>query len=319
MLTEKREVFYPFEYQEPYDYWLKQNQAHWLHTEIPMSSDLLDWDHNLTENERAVVGNILKGFTQVETLVNEYWGRKITRWFPKHEIIMMATSFSNMETIHAKAYNYLNESLGLEEYEAYLAEPTVAAKLNYVIDVPGKTKEQIAKSLAVFSAFTEGVALFSSFAVLMNFSRFNKLKGVGQIVAFSVRDESMHSEGGCWLFRKFIEENPEIWTDELKSSLYQAARDTIELEQNFINMAFAGGPIEGLDTFDLLEFIKHRANAKLSELTLKPLWEVDIQAVERMDWFEFFTMGEEHQDFFAQRVSSYSKGHMNWDPVYLFE
>ena len=175
----------------------------------------------------------------------------------------------------------------------------------------------MARSLAVFSAFTEGVALFSSFAILLNFSRFNKLKGVGQIISFSIRDESMHSEAGCWLFREFIKENPELWTDGLKKEIYEAARLTVSLEDDFIDAVFENGAIEGLDPKDLKAFIRNRANVKLGDLGLKTNWKnIDQDALKRMDWFDYLSTGIESQDFFAQRVSTYSKGTMDTDKMF---
>lgn len=222
-------------------------------------------------------------------------------------------------TIHIKAYSYLNESLGIEDYEAFLYEPTAKAKIDRLLDVKGFKKEDIAKSLAVFSAFTEGVSLFSSFAILLSFSRFNKLKGVGQIINFSVKDESMHSEAGCWLFRTFIAENPDILTDELKKELYQAGRDTYTLEENFIDKAFELGDIEGLTAYDLKNFIKNRVNVKLGDIGLKPNYEdIDQESLKRMEWFDFMTVGVAHVDFFASRVTDYSKATITkdeWDEL----
>ncbi|MEM4379613.1 MAG: ribonucleotide-diphosphate reductase subunit beta [Thermoplasmatales archaeon] len=314
----RREVFAPFEYEEAYNYWLKQQNAHWLHTEVSMATDIQDWRFNLSESEKSVVGNTLKGFTQTEVIINDYWATKITRWFPKPELAMMSSAFSNMETIHMKAYAYLNESLGLTDFSAFMQEPTAKAKIDNLIETKGNSKADIAKSLAVFSGFAEGVQLFSSFAILMNFSRFNKLKGVGQIVAFSVRDESLHSEAGCWLFRKFIEENPEIWTDELKKEIYDAARTVVSLEDSFIDRVFELGEIEGLNPQDLKNYIRARTNTKLNDLGLKNNWKnVDKESVYRItEWFDFMTVGVQHTDFFALRVVDYSKGLINWDNMY---
>lgn len=317
-LMVKRDVFMPFEYVWAYDYWLKQQNVHWLHTEISMAADIQDWKSILTESEKEVVGSILKGFTQTEVIINDYWATKISKWFPKPEIAMMSSAFSNMETIHMKAYAYLNESLGLDDFSAFIQEPTTKAKIDNLIETNGKTKQDIAKSIAVFSGFAEGVQLFSSFAILMNFSRFNKLKGVGQIVAFSVRDESMHSEAGCKLFREFIKENKDIWNDDLKKEIYEAARNAVQLEDNFIDNAFKLGKIDGVDPYDLKAYIRARANTKLNDLGLKNNWKnLDKEAVYRIsEWFDFMTVGVEHADFFSNRVSTYSKGNINWDEMY---
>lgn len=213
-LLTKRQVYKPFEYERAYQFWELQQQSHWLHTEISMSSDIQDWKENITPTEKHLIGTILKGFTQAELVIgNDYWSKRITKWFKKPEIQIMASAFASMETVHAVSYAYLNDSLGLDDYQAFLSEPSAKAKIDRIMEVKGSGVQDIAKSLAVFSAFNEGVSLFSSFAILLNFSRFNKLKGLGQIIAFSIKDESLHSEAGCWLFRTLIEENKEIWTD----------------------------------------------------------------------------------------------------------
>lgn len=317
MLLDGRITYKPFLYDKAHDYWLKQQQAHWLPSEVQMASDIQDWAENLTPQEKQVVGGVLKGFIQTELVVNDYWTTKIGKWFPHPEVVMMGTSFGNMETVHTIGYAYLNDSLGLTEYDAFLQEPTAKAKIDRLLDVKGNDKHDIARSLAIFSAFTEGVSLFSSFAILFNFSRWNKLKGVGQIISWSVRDESLHSEAGCWLFREFIKEYPEVWTDEVKKSVYEAARTTIELEDDFIDKVFQGCKIEGIDAKDIKQFIRYRANTKLGELGLKMNWKnIDQEAIKRMAWFDLMTAGVEHTDFFAQKVTSYSKGHVDFSNIW---
>jgi ribonucleoside-diphosphate reductase beta chain len=316
-LLDPRAAYAPFEYDKAFNYWELQQQSHWLHTEISMASDINDWKINLTDAEKNVIGHILKGFTQSEVFIQEYWSQMVANWFKKPEIQMMSASFASMESIHAVAYAYLNQSLGLEDFDAFLHEPTAKAKIDRLMGTKGKSKTDIARSLAIFSAFNEGVNLFSSFAVLLNFSRFNKLKGVGQIIAFSIKDESLHSEAGCWLFRTLIQEFPDIWKDDLKKEIYEAARLTIELEDNFINKAFSFGEIEGLTAEDLKSFIRHRANTKLEDLGLKKNWKnIDKEAIERMSWFDVLSAGASIQDFFAGRVDQYSRGTISFDNIW---
>jgi ribonucleoside-diphosphate reductase beta chain len=315
-LLQPRLSYSPFQYPEAYKYWELQQQSHWLHTEISMASDINDWKLNLTESEKNVIGHILKSFVSTEIHVEDYWQR-IAKWFKKPEIQIMSASFASFESIHAVAYAYLNQSLGLEDFETFLQEPTGKAKIDRLVNTKGKSKEEMAKSLAIFSAFTEGVNLFSSFAVLLNFSRFNKLKGVGQIIAFSIKDESLHSEAGCWLFRTLIDEFPEIMTDEVKEEIYDAARLTIELEDSFISKAFEGGEIEGLTEKDLKNFIRFRANTKLNDLGIGKIWKnIDKEALDRMEWFDTLSAGVSHSDFFASRVDSYSKGTIDFSTIW---
>jgi ribonucleoside-diphosphate reductase beta chain len=318
-ILEPRLVYKPFEYQEAADYWLKQQQAHWLHTEVPMMSDLNDWKQNLTETEKNIVGSILKGFAQTETVVNDYWSGLVTKWFRKPEIIMMATTFGAFETIHAEAYSLLNETLGLENFAEFLEDESTMAKIENLMTVRDGMEietnlHEIAKSLAIFSAFTEGVNLFSSFAVLLSFKMRNKLKGVGQIVEWSIRDESMHSEAGCWLFKTLLKENPKLKTPELEAAINEAALLSLTLELDFIDKVYELGDLEGCPKYDLVNFIKNRVNTKLGDLGYKPIISnIDMTAVERMKWFDHLSAGKQHTDFFANRVTNYSKGHLTWD------
>lgn len=317
-LLTKRQVYKPFEYERAYQFWELQQQSHWLHTEISMSSDIQDWKENITPTEKHLIGTILKGFTQAELVIgNDYWSKRITKWFKKPEIQIMASAFASMETVHAVSYAYLNDSLGLDDYQAFLSEPSAKAKIDRIMEVKGSGVQDIAKSLAVFSAFNEGVSLFSSFAILLNFSRFNKLKGLGQIIAFSIKDESLHSEAGCWLFRTLIEENKEIWTDELKKELYEAAKLTVQLEDAFIDKAFELGDVEGLTKHDMKQFIRHRCNTKLQDIKLKSIYKnIDKEALKRLEWFDVLSSGVSHSDFFASRVDSYSKGTLDFDKMW---
>jgi len=323
-LLQERIVYKPFEYQTAADYWLKQQQAHWLHTEVPMMSDINDWKQNLSKTEKNIIGSILKGFAQTETVVNDYWSGLVTKWFRKPEIIMMATTFGAFETIHAEAYSLLNEELGLDDFSEFLEDETTMAKIENLMSIRDSFDGEInwherAKSLAIFSAFTEGVNLFSSFAVLLSFKMRNKLKGVGQIVEWSIRDESLHSEAGCWLFRTLLRENPELKTQELEASINEAALLSLKLELDFINKVYELGDLEGCSKYNLTNFIKNRVNTKLGDLGYPPIiTDVDMTAVNEMKWFDALSAGKQHTDFFANRVTNYSKGHIEWDTASIF-
>lgn len=315
-LLEKRLTYAPFEYPLAHEYWLKQQMSHWLHTEIQLGSDVQDWKEQLSDSEREVIGRTLRGFVQSEVLIEDYWSTKVTRWFKKPEIQMMASSFAAMESIHAVAYAYLQETLGMQDFDAFLHEPAAKAKIDRLVGTVGKTPADIARSLAIFSAFNEGVNLFSSFAILMSFSRRNLLKGVGQIIAFSIRDESLHSEAGCWLFRTFASEFPEVITADLKDEIRAAAETTVELEDAFIDQSFALGEIPSISSEDLKAYIRFRTNTKLKDLGLKTIWRPNKDKLNNLDWFSVLSSGVELQDFFAGRVTSYAKSVADFSGVW---
>jgi ribonucleoside-diphosphate reductase beta chain len=323
-LFTERVPFKPFEFPVYYtEGWLKQAQAFWLHTEIPMQMDVKDWNENLSESEKHLVGNILLGFAQTECAVSDYWTGMVTKWFPKHEIRQMAMMFGSQETIHATAYSYLNETLGLDNFSAFLHEPAVAEKFELLTQTSAdwtpndlkknhKARIEVARSLAIFSAFSEGVSLYSSFAVLYSFQMRNLLKGIGQQMKWSVRDESLHSRMGCQLFRHMCEEFPEL-LEEAKSSIYEAAKLIIDLEHKFIDKMFEKGDLENLKKDDLKHFIIQRVNEKLGELGYNPIpggddyFEFNQNKAAQLEWFYHLTGGTTHTDFFAIRPTDYSK------------
>ena len=316
-LFDNRVEYKPFEYPEYYtEGWLKQAQAFWLHTEIPMSGDVKDWNENLTPEEKNLVGNILLGFAQTECAVSDYWTQKVVGWFPKHEIQQMAMMFGSQETIHAVAYSYLNETLGLDNFEAFLHEPATANRFDNLVGYTGTSKLGIARSLAVFSAFAEGVSLYSAFAVLYSFQLRNLLKGIGQQMKWSVRDESLHSKMGCQLFNHMCDEDPTLMMS-CKDSIKDAAETMVELEEKYIDKMFEMGDIEGIKSYDLKRFIRKRCNEKLRELgydeVTSRMFVYDKEASDNLDWFYHLTGGHTHTDFFSMRPTDYSKANEGED------
>ena len=317
-LFEERIPYKPFEYPEYYtEGWLPQMQSFWLHTEIPMQGDVKDWKENLKEHEKNLVGNILLGFAQTECAVSDYWTGMVTKWFPKHEIKQMAMAFGSQETIHATAYSYLNETLGLDDFDAFMHEPEIKEKFEYLTEVSAnwkpedldsnpKARAEVARSLAIFSAFAEGVSLYSSFAVLYSFQMRNLLKGIGQQMKWSVRDESLHSKMGCRLFRHMCEQYPDL-LDRVRPQVELAARLMVDMELKFIDKMFEMGDLENLSADDLKEFIKQIANEKLAELGYEPLFEYNKVSAANLEWFYHLTGGVTWTDFFAMRSTDYSK------------
>lgn len=315
-LTEPRHFYKPFEYPQAFEFYKNQHRAHWLADEVPLASDLNDWRLNLNESEKNLIGNILKSFAQTEVHVNDYWSSKISQWFPKPEVVAMASSFGAFEAIHAEAYARLNDELGLDNFQAFMEDEASRNKIERLLETPSETLEEKALALAIFSAFTEGVNLFSSFAILMSFQLRNMLKGTGQIVEWSVRDESLHSTAGCWLFRTLMQESPELDTVEMRNNVIEACNLSVKLEFDFIDKAFEMGEIEGLNKDQLKNFIKARANDKMKELGYNPVYnDINPALLKQMEWFGHLTSGKTHQDFFANRVTDYSKSTGDWSDL----
>jgi ribonucleoside-diphosphate reductase beta chain len=304
MLTDNRSYYRPFEYPEAYDFYRKQQLVHWTKDEIKLSQDIQDWN-TLSQGEKNVIGGILKGFTQMEILVGDYW-RRVAEWFPKPEVAMMASAFSYFESIHMDNYAMINEELGLDDFKAFLHDEKTKNKLDYFLEVPNTyDTHDVAASLAIFSAFAEGCVLFSSFAVLLSFQKENLLKGVSQIVNYSIRDENLHSIGGIYLFNTLCKEGPSTrgWVRE---DIYEAAKVTKDLEFAFIDQLFAEDSIRTLTKEQLKNFITHRINMKTKELGYDPQFYVDPTLLQEMSWFDELSSGQKFGDFFAVRVSDYT-------------
>lgn len=305
-LLEPNHVYKPFFYPWAYDAWQKQQQIHWLPEEVPLADDVKDWRHNLTDAEKSLLTQIFRFFTQADIEVNNCYMQHYSRVFGPTEVKMMLAAFSNMETIHVAAYSHLLDTVGMPEveYQAFMKYKEMKDKFDYMQQFNVNDKKEIAKTLAVFGAFTEGLQLFASFAMLLSFPRFNKMKGMGQIVTWSVRDETLHCMSIIKLFRTFIEENREIWNDELKGELYQACRTIVEHEDAFIDLAFSMGDIEGLTASDVKQYIRHIADRRLVQLGLKPNYGVEKNP---LPWIDELLNAPEMANFFEQRVTEYSK------------
>ena len=306
-LLEERNYYKPFEYPWAYEAYKEQHQMHWLPEEVPMADDVRDFREKLSENDRELVKNLFSFFTQADTNVAGGYCNLYLPTFKPPEIRMMLGSFTAMEAVHMDAYSQLLETLGLPEskYKEFLEIKAMVDKHEYLANFGMDTPREIAKSLAVFSALTEGVQLFSSFAILLNFPRQNLLKNMGQIITWSVRDESLHVESVSKLFKSFVAEHPSIWDDDLKCSIYTAAERTVQLEDNFIDVCFEKGDVKGLSAKEVKQYIRFIADRRLNGINLKGIF----GSLENpLPWLDYQLNGVEHTNFFENRASEYSKG-----------
>jgi ribonucleoside-diphosphate reductase beta chain len=232
---------------------------------------------------------------------------------------MMLAGFAAREALHIAAYSHLIETLGLPEtmYNEFLEYQEMREKHDYVLEISkqNSSKENTAKHIAVFSAFTEGMQLFSSFIMLLNFPRHGKMRGMGQIVTWSIVDETQHAESMIKLFRTYVEENREIWNDELKSELYTIAERMVVLEDRFIDLAFAMGPMADLDASDVKQYIRYITDRRLISLGLKGIMKVKKNP---LPWVEEMINAPIHTNFFENRATDYAKAaHKgSWDDVW---
>jgi ribonucleoside-diphosphate reductase beta chain len=295
----------PFRYPWAYEFWRRQQQVHWMPEEVPLGEDVKDWASKLNDHERNLLTQIFRFFTQSDVEVNDNYMERYSRVFKPTEIKMMLASFSNIETIHIAAYALLLETIGMPESEfaAFYDYQAMRDKHDYMGKFGVETDADILRTVAMFGAFTEGLQLFASFAMLMNFPRFNKMKGMGQIVTWSVRDESLHCEGMIKLFHAYAKETGAL-TDEVKADIAECCKTVVSMEDKFIDLAFEMGPVQGMTADDIKKYIRYIADWRMGQLGLPKIYGVTEHPI---PWLTAILNGVEHANFFEARATEYSK------------
>lgn len=298
-------AYKPFRYPWAFDFWQKQQQVHWLPEEVPLGEDVKDWASKLNDNERNLLTQIFRFFTQSDIEVQDNYMEKYGRVFKPTEIKMMLSAFANMETVHIAAYALLLETIGMPEAEfgAFMEYEAMRDKHDFMHKFGVDTDADICRTLAMFGGFTEGLQLFASFAMLMNFPRFNKMKGMGQIVSWSVRDESLHCEGIIKLYHAFNKETGAV-TKAVADDIVDCCKTVVGLEDKFIELAFEMGPVEGMTPDDIKQYIRYIADWRLRQLELPEVFGVQENP---LPWLQVLLSGVEHANFFEARATEYSK------------
>jgi ribonucleoside-diphosphate reductase beta chain len=299
-------AYKPFRYPWAYDFWKRQQQVHWMPEEVPLGEDCKDWATKLNDRERNLLTQIFRFFTQADVEVNDNYMERYATVFKPTEVKMMLSAFSNMETIHIAAYALLLETIGMPEsdFSAFLELEALKAKHDYMQEFGVGSNADIARTLAMFGGFTEGLQLFASFGMLMNFPRFNKMKGMGQIVSWSVRDESLHCEGIVRLYHAFNAETGAV-TPAVADDIADCCRTVVSLEDRFIDLAFEAGEVQGMTPEDIKSYIRFVADWRLRQLRLPEIY--GGRRENPLPWLQSLLSGVEHANFFEARSTEYSK------------
>lgn len=308
-----RELYKPFEYPEFEEFHTKLMSSFWHPHEVSLDSDIKDFNQNLSKDEKEIVTRILRNFVQSEIHVGCFWGDFVSDWFKKPEIQNVARFISGNESIHSFGYDYLNASLGLEEYHLLKNDKKLYARVENLINKRARTREGKLKQIALYSVFGEGVALFSSFLILFSFTRKNLLKNIGQIISWSSIDEGLHSDIGCHLFNLVKKENPELWTEEFKNEIYEICEKIVNTEIELIDRVFENVETS-ITTKELVKnFVKDKANKQLKKINLSKKYKVDKNQLKETEFFNIMVNGESQNDFFANKTTEYSRGSIVFD------
>lgn len=316
-LLEFSETYKPFHYPWAVEMTTRHEKAHWIEDEIDLSEDVTDWKGGkMTEVEKEYVTNILRLFTQSDVAVGQNYYDQFIPKFKNNEVRNMLGSFATREGIHQRAYALLNETLGLpdSEYHAFLEYSEMADKIDYMMDSDVSSMRGLGLALAK-SVMNEGVALFASFVMLLNFQRYGKMKGMGKVVEWSIRDESMHVEGIAKLFKAFCKEHPRIVDDEFKKDIYEMSRLAVKLEDKFTDLAYDMGDVEGLSKEEVKQYVRYITDRRLIQLGMKPNFKVKDNP---LPWLEWILNGADHTNFFENRVTEYEVAGTTgtWDDAY---
>jgi len=319
-LMEFSETFKPFHYPWAVELTTRHEKVHWIEDELDLSEDVADWKSGkMSTIEKEYVTNILRLFTQSDVAVGQNYFDQFIPKFKNNEVRNMLGSFATREGIHQRAYALLNETLGLSdaEYHAFLEYTEMTDKLDFMMESDPNTVKGLGLALAK-SVFNEGVALFASFVMLLNFQRFGKMKGMGKVVEWSIRDESIHVEGVAKLFKAYCAEHPKIVNDDFKKEIYEMSRVAVKLEDKFVDLAYKLGDIEGLDEKEVKQYIRYITDRRLLQLGLKTNFKVKENP---LPWLEWVLNGADHTNFFENRVTEYEVAGLSgkWDDAYETE
>ena len=319
-LLKTSETYKPFKYPWAVELSKKHEEIHWIEDEAELSEDVQDWKTKLTDSEKEFITHVLRLFTQSDVQVGENYHELLIPKFKNNEVRNMLSSFAAREAVHQRAYALLNDTLGLpdEDFHKFLEYKEMADKIDFMKEGDTNSHTGLALALAQ-SVFNEGMSVFASFVMLLNFQRFGKMKGMATIVEWSIRDETIHVQGNSKLFREFCEEHPRIVNDELKSKIYSMAENAVKLEEKFIQLAFKGNEVQGLTKKEVRDYIRHIADRRLLQLGMKPLFN---QKKNPLPWLDWVLNGASHDNFFEKRVTEYSVAGMEgedygWEDIEL--
>jgi ribonucleoside-diphosphate reductase beta chain len=308
-ITQERTTFKPFKYPWAYDAWLQHEQSHWLHTEVPMSEDVKDYK-KLNNHEQEFLTKILRFFVQGDLDIGSGYHDHYIPVFKQPEVRMMMSGFASREALHVAAYAHLIETLGLPEstYNEFLQYKEMVEKHDYISNL---NQAPMAEKIAAISAFGEGMQLFSSFVMLLNFARNGKLKGLGQIIAWSIVDETQHAEGMIKVYREYVKHHQDETTSE---RIKEIADQMVGLEDQFVDLAFSMVEVEKLTKEEVKQYIRYIADRRLISMGMKGIYKIKKNPLPWVDGM----LGVSHTNFFEQRVTDYSKGATTgtWDDVW---
>lgn len=305
-------VYKPFHFPWAVEANVEHEKLHWVESEVPLGDDVSQWKGGkITAGEKEFITQILKMFTTQDVAVGSFYYDLLVPVIRNNEVRNLLGSFAVREGTHQRAYALLNDTLGLPEsaYASFLDYVELKEKADFATDARTDTLENLALALSR-GVINEGLSLFASFVMLLNFQRFGKMMGMCKIVEWSIKDETKHVEGVTKLFRSLCAEHPHIVTDDLKKRIYDDFREAVRLEDAFIDLSYGQHEIEGLKAEDVKAYIRYIADRRLVGLGMKENWGV---ASNPLPWLDWIISAADHTNFFEAKVAEYEAGGLSGD------
>ncbi len=317
----------PFKYKWAWDKYLAGCANHWMPQEVNMSRDIATWKdpNGLTDDERLIVKRNLGFFVTADSLAanNIVLGtyRHITA--PECRQYLLRQAFE--EAIHTHAYQYIVESLGLDEgeiFNAYHEVSSIRAKDEFLMPYINiltnpefktgtqETDQQLLRSLIVFACIMEGIFFYVGFVQILALGRQNKMTGAAEQYQYILRDESMHCNFGIDLINTIKMENPLLWTPEFRKEISGLIQQGVELEYKYAEDTMPRGVL-GLNASQFKEYLRFIANRRCQQIGLD---EIYAGATNPFPWMAEMIDLKKEKNFFETRVTEYQTGGaLSWD------
>lgn len=311
---------YPMKHTFAWDAYNAGNANHWLPTEIGMQKDIEQWRSStvLSEDERRAFKVVLGFFTTADSIAANNIVLAAYKHITSPECRMYLLRQGYEEAIHTHAYQYIVESLGLDEGEIFNMYREVEAiynKDNFILsfnegifDPMFKTgtleaDQKFLENIVVFSLIMEGIFFYSAFAVMFGFQRQNKMVGSAEQIQYIMRDESQHLNFGINLINTIKQEQPELWTNDFQLRVVDLVRRAVELEVTFAQTLFPKG-IFGMNAEGFRQYIEYIADRRLASVGLP----VQYNVVNPFPWMSEAVDLSKEKNFFETRVTEYQVG-----------
>ncbi|MCI0597803.1 ribonucleotide-diphosphate reductase subunit beta [Candidatus Parcubacteria bacterium] len=316
---------YPMRHTFAWDAYMAGNANHWLPTEISMQRDIEQWRSSsaLTSDERKAFETVLGFFTTADSIAANNVVLALYKHVTSPECRMYLLRQGYEEAVHTHAYQYIVESLGMDEskifnmyreVKAIYDKDNMVLALNEGIFAPAfktgtfENDQKFLENLCVFSLIMEGIFFYSSFAVMFGFQRQNKLTGSAEQIQYIMRDESQHLNFGINMINAIKEEQPELWTKEFQQRIIDLVKRAVVLEYTFATEVFPRG-IFGMNAAGFKQYIEHIADRRLERVGLASQYNV----TNPFTWMSEAVDLNKEKNFFETRVTEYKTGgQLSW-------